>query len=300
MVAPFEVFSPAYTFVEGRLETLLAEQLGHMLAEVAPAVRSALVLYVVIYGFSILRGAIAEPVMEFSVRSVKLAIAVTLAGSTAYQDYVAQPLFELLPNAVARSVAGPGAPDVGAAFDQFYARAAYLAETLNAEANLTNPSPWLVAALVYGSAAVTAAVGFGIVLLAKVALALVVALGPAFIACALFEATRRYFFGWLSQAVNYIILFGLILAVLQLVFALVADQWPKIEASDPVAGGLTFAALCLLAAIFFFQTPAIAAGIAGGAQAGLSDFAFATGLARLPAPERGLSMGGPAARRARS
>lgn len=43
-------------------------------------------------------------------------------------------------------------------------------------------------------------------------------------------------------------------------------------------GGLIFIALCLLGAIFFLQTPAIAAGIAGGASAGLADFANAAAL----------------------
>ena len=261
MPAAFEIFTPAYDYVDGRLEALLAERLGAVLAESAPAIRAALVLYVLLHGFSILRGAIAEPVMEFMVRSLKLAVIAALAGAPAYQDYVTAPLFHILPQTVARAISGGTAPDIGAAFDQFYARAAYLAEDLNE----------------------TAAIGFGIVLMAKVALALLIALGPFFVACALFEATRRYFFGWLGQAVNYIILFGLILAVLQLVFGVVADQWPQIEGGDPVAGGLTFVALCLLAALFFFQTPAIAAGIAGGAHAGLSDFAAATGLGRLPA-----------------
>lgn len=283
MPAAFEIFTPAYDYVDGRLEALLAERLGAVLAESAPAIRAALVLYVLLHGFSILRGAIAEPVMEFMVRSLKLAVIAALAGAPAYQDYVTEPLFHILPQTVARAISGGTAPDIGAAFDQFYARAAYLAEDLNEAASLTHPGPWLVAALVYGSAALTAAIGFGIVLMAKVALALLIALGPFFVACALFEATRRYFFGWLGQAVNYIILFGLILAVLQLVFGVVADQWPQIEGGDPVAGGLTFVALCLLAALFFFQTPAIAAGIAGGAHAGLSDFAAATGLGRLPA-----------------
>ena len=46
-------------------------------------------------------------------------------------------------------------------------------------------------------------------------------------------------------------------------------------------------ALCLLGAIFFLQTPAIAAGIAGGASAGLADFANAASLGSSPAPSRG-------------
>jgi len=134
--------------------------------------------------------------------------------------------------------------------------------------------------VIYVAAALTAALGFGVTLLAKLALALLIALGPLFIACALFNVTRRFFFGWLAQAINYLVLFALILAVLQLVLALVAGQWSRIEGGDPVAGGLVFVALCLLAMIFFLQTPTIASGIAGGASAGLADFANAAATSR--------------------
>ena len=64
--------------------------------------------------------------------------------------------------------------------------------------------------------------------------------------------------------------------------SLVRDQWGSIQGSDPMIGGLIFIALCLLGAIFFLQTPAIAAGIAGGASAGLADFANAAALGSSP------------------
>lgn len=280
MAEALRVFEPAYAFVEARLEVFLDERLSSVIAEVGPAVRAAVALYIILYGFAILRGAVAEPLVDFAIRGTKLVVVSLLASTVAYQDYVTEPLFRILPHSVARAVAGPETTSVGAAFDNFYSRAAFLAEAVAEEASLTHLTPWLMAAAVYGAAACAAAVGFGIVLLAKVALALLIALGPLFVACALFEATRRYFFGWLSQAVNYVILFGLILAILQLVLALVADQWPTIEGSDPMVGATIFVALCLLAMIFFIQTPTIAAGVAGGAAAGLSDFATFGGFGR--------------------
>jgi type IV secretion system protein VirB6 len=67
--------------------------------------------------------------------------------------------------------------------------------------------------------------------------------------------------------------------VFQLVLSLVGDQWGQINGQDPMAGGLLFIALSILGAIFFLQTPSIAAGIAGGASAGLADFGGAVGMA---------------------
>lgn len=278
MDGDFRIFGPAYILIDGRLDAFLSEGASRVLAEVSGPLRAALVLYVLLYGFAILRGAIAEPMMDFAVRSVKLALVAMLVTTAAYGEWVTQPLFHALPDALARAIAGTPSGDPGQAFDQFFGRAAYLGQKAAKQASPMNWIPLLVSGAVFVIGALAAALGFGIAVLAKVALALLVALGPIFIACALFEATRRYFFGWLGQAVNYLVLFALIIAIFQLVLAIVGDQWGRIEGQDPVVGGLIFIALCLLGAIFFLQTPAIAAGIAGGASAGLADFGNAMGL----------------------
>lgn len=274
----FRVFEPSYDFIDARLNLFLGDRLASVMAEVEGPLRLALLLYVVLYGVAILRGAIAEPMMDFAVRSIKLALLYALATTPAYSSFVTEPLFTGLPNTLTRAVSGADTPSVGAAFDQFFAYAAWLGEDISRDASAFNPGPYVVAAAVFIVGALAAALGFGVVLVAKLALALLVTLGPVFIACALFDATRRYFFGWLGQAVNYLVLFALIIVIFELVLSLVRDQWGTIQGSDPMIGGLIFIALCLLGAIFFLQTPAIAAGVAGGASAGLADFANAAAL----------------------
>ncbi|MFK4056841.1 type IV secretion system protein [Brevundimonas sp. NPDC046655] len=272
------LFEPSYIFIDERLNAFLGDRLSSVIAVVEGPLRVALVLYVLLYGYAILRGAISEPVMDFAIRSIKLALLHALATTAAYSGFVTQPLFVDLPNALTQAISGSGAPNVGAAFDQFLAYAGYLSETIAREGSAFDPAPYIVAAAVLVIGALACALGFGVVMVAKLALALLVALGPIFIAAALFDATRRYFFGWLSQAVNYLVLFALMITIFQLVLALVRDQWAAIEGHDPMVGGLIFIALCLLGAIFFLQTPAIAAGVAGGASAGLADFANAAAL----------------------
>jgi type IV secretion system protein VirB6 len=274
----FRVFEPSYVFIDERLNVFLGDRLSSVIAVVEGPLRVALVLYVLLYGYAILRGAISEPVMDFAIRSIKLALLYALATTAAYSGFVTQPLFVDLPNALTQAISGSGAPNVGAAFDQFLAYAGYLSETIAREGSAFDLAPYIVAAAVLIIGALACALGFGIVMVAKLALALLVTLGPIFIAAALFDATRRYFFGWLSQAVNYLVLFALMITIFQLVLSLVRDQWGAIEGQDPMVGGLIFIALCLLGAIFFLQTPAIAAGVAGGASAGLADFANAAAL----------------------
>ena len=279
MASQIEIFGPAYAFIDGKLDVFLHDRVLDVIAQVAAPMRAALVLYVLLYGFAILRGAIAEPIVDFAVRSLKLTIIYMLATTAAYSDWVTTPLFQILPATLTQAISGSASTDPGAAFDQFFAHAAYLGERIGQTANGVNFPPLLVAGAVYVIGALAAALGFGVVIIAKVALALLVALGPIFIACALFEATRRFFFGWLSQAVNYLLLMALIVTVFQLILSLVEDQWGRIDGQDPMAGGLLFIALCILGLIFFLQTPAIAAAVAGGTSAGVADFGNALGAA---------------------
>lgn len=267
------IFQPAYDYVDARLDAVLNDGLSNVIAAVDGPLRLALILYVVLYGYAIFRGSISEPVMDGVVRLVKLCFIYAVATSVAYNSYVKAPLFTYLPNWLAEAISGSGSPSVGGAFDDFFNRGGYLANKIMDSATLTDWAPILTGGVVWIATALTSGLGFGIVMLAKIALAVLVALGPIFIACLVFEASRGFFYGWLRQGVNYLLLFALIITVNQIVLALVTGQWGNIDGqADPSEGGLLFIALCVFAIIFFLQTPNIAAGIAGGAAAGIGDF----------------------------
>ena len=278
MFPDVSVFTPAYIFIDERLTSFVGQQQASVTAMVSGPLRAALVLYIVLYGFAVLRGAITEPVMDFAIRSMKLIFIYALATTPAYSAYVTTPLFQVLPNDLAQAVGGPSAASVGEAFDELANKAGQLATRAADKGKILDPAPWVVAAVVLVVGTLTSALGFGVVMVTKIGLALLVAIGPIFIACALFDASRRFFFGWLSQGVNYLTLFALVLTLVQLVLDLVRSQWSSIDALDPVGGGLIFTALCILAGFFFLQMPVLAAGVAGGASAGLADFGRAAGL----------------------
>lgn len=267
------IYEPAYVFVEQRLEDVLNDGLSNTISAVEGPLRVALVLYVVLYGWAILRGSISEPIMDGVVRLVKLAFIYVVATTVAYNSYVTEPLFTDLPNWLAQALSGQTGDGVGGSFDSFFNRGGYLADKIYASASVAAPLGYITGTTVWFVTALSTALGFGIVLLAKCALAVLVALGPIFIACLVFEATRGFFFGWLRQGVNYLLLFALILTVFHMILGLVEGQWGNIEGqANPNTSGLIFIALCCLGVIFFLQTPNIAAGIAGGAAAGIGDF----------------------------
>src|SRR5579871_3772671 len=104
MAEPLHIFQPAYSFVDSKLDVFLNDRAGSVMAQVSGPLRAALVLYVLLYGFAILRGAIQDPVMDFVGRSIKLAFIYMLATTVAYSTYVTQPLFHVLSDTLTQAI----------------------------------------------------------------------------------------------------------------------------------------------------------------------------------------------------
>ena len=185
-----------------------------------------------------------------------------------------------MPDAISQALAGKTITSVGSVFDDYFGQVDSLVLIIRTEAaTYLDINPWklvllTLAVAIYGLAGLSAAIGFAITVFAKVALAVVIALGPIFIALSLFETTRRFFYGWLGQVFNYIVLMAVIIAITALITDLGATALTAAEGTpDVTIGAVLFAVYIFLGTIFFFQAPSIATGIAGGAAAGVGAFA---------------------------
>ena len=271
-----DIFTRAYENLQSRLDSFLGDGVSNVIQQVEGPLRAALLLYFILYGIAILRGVIDEPIMEGVMRMIKLAFVYSIATTVAYNDWVTDPLFRVLPNALTEAISGQATPSVGAAFDEYFSRGAILAQETFKTASPVNPGPYLTGALVYLVTALTAAVGFGVTMIAMIALSLVIALGPIFVACIVFESTRKFFVGWLSQCLNYVLLFALIVTIFQMILSIIADEWGGLDGTaQPEAAAMVFVAFSLLGSIFFLATPMIASGISGSASLAVKDFARA-------------------------
>jgi type IV secretion system protein VirB6 len=226
------------------LEQRLTEPLNQFISSGAQGVASyvsgplttALTLYVIIYGFLIIRGTINDPLTEFAFRTLKLGVIVMLVRTAGdYQTYVVELFFHSIPN------------EIGSA--------------LNSEA-FFSALAWL---LVIISSFLVASIGFIVSLYAKVALALVLALGPAFIALAMFDATRRFTEAWIGQLVNYVVLQILVVATGALLITTIGEVYRMGNGyADFLMTAMSVGAVSTSAAIIFYQLPSIASALAAG------------------------------------
>src|SRR3546814_1900570 len=103
-------------------------------------------------------------------------------------EWITNPLFHGMPDAISQALAGKTITSVGSVFDDYFGQVDSLVLIIRTEAaTYLDINPWklvllTLAVAIYGLAGLSAAIGFAITVFAKVALAVVIALGPIFIA----------------------------------------------------------------------------------------------------------------------
>jgi type IV secretion system protein VirB6 len=264
-----------FTRIDAQLSDPISDFVTNGVSQLASAatgpLKVAATIYVVLHGYAIMRGLIKDPVMDFAFRALKVVILVALVTQVGtYNEYVKNVFFDALPREIGNALAGgSGSAPTAAAFDKLVQKGWQAGYEIWSQSGVTNPGPALVAALVFFVSGAGTVIAYAISLYAKVALAIVLALGPVFIAFYLFNPTRRFTESWLGQVVNFTVLQVLVIVVLSLILKC-ADQLAQAYGSssgDPTLAGLVFCVIFVLAGFVSTQLPGIASGIAGGGAA---------------------------------
>ncbi|APO68899.1 type IV secretion system protein VirB6 1 [Rhizobium gallicum] len=262
----YQVFS----FVDGQfkspLETFISSGTANIAAWVSGPLTAALTLYVVLYGYLVLRGSVQEPILEFAFRAMKLAIIVMLVrNASEYQTYVTGLFFETLPKEISEALNSGTAPSAST-FDSLLDKGQKGAQEIWARASWpVDIVTGIGGMMVIGASFIVAAIGYIVSLYARLALAIVLAIGPIFIALAMFQPTRRFTESWIAQLANFVILQVLVVAIGSLLITCVDTTFTAIESySDVLMRPIALCAICLAALYVFYQLPGIASALAAG------------------------------------
>src|SRR5699024_3248594 len=120
---------------------------------------------------------------------------------------------------------------------------------------------YIVAFICYlGTAALTlfAAV---LLMIAKIAMAVLLVVGPVFILLLMFNSTKRYFSMWLGQTLNYVLSYVLTVAVISLLFYFVSEYLDAMLGHtdvDSFAASAQLLVMCGIGIIILRQVAGIA------------------------------------------
>lgn len=241
-------------------------------AAIAPVALTGVTVYVILMGFAIMRGEAHDSLHTFLWRSFKIAFIAGLALSAGEFQSSIIGMVEGVQGGLTQALSG--APSLGVLIDNVEQPYIALQTALWNQATPTGLQILPSVSLVFAAVLVAIAqfflfiVAFGIYLLAKVALSLVLAVGPAFILCAMFPATQRFTESWVGQALNFALLNVLVAASIAMLTQFASDFAAHMIGTIDTANVLRDVASLLMAtgamAVVFLNLERLASALAGG------------------------------------
>ena len=308
------VFETLYTAYSTTLSTVANTYAGQWTPIAVEAFAASGAIYFTILGFLVIRGAVARPLAELGVSAMKFALVIAALGSLGFVNLAISGINQLGP-----ALLGTGNSNIGQSMDTYYAGVEKLkvamdkreADSATAANNNAGADQSIIGSMVSSltgfdlqhaieqiedylaylvaliCAAVSSAVGFCVLFFAQIALDIVLAFTPIAIACCFWPQTRWFFQGWLSQAINYVVLYIVVIIISKMVIAASvttistfvgpsadivavagATADPALEAAVFLEEAAEVALIYLVGTFLFFQAPSIASGLAGGAASG--------------------------------
>jgi type IV secretion system protein VirB6 len=261
----FQTFS---AWLDGQLASYIGTNTAKVAASLEPALVSLATVYVMVWGYLQLTGQVEEAFITGVRRIIRLALVLGVALNLWLYNTVLVDSVYLAPTQLAASITG--ASDPVATLDAIWDAGGTAAGNLWSNGSVFSGDVgfYLAGLAVWVLVGLLCTYTMFLFALSRVALSVLLALGPLFIMAGLFDATRRWLDAWLAQLATY----GLITILTALVAALLL-RLVQSYASQTVARGtaiatvdvLNLALATVLALQLMRQVMPIAASLGGGA-----------------------------------
>ena len=260
-------FATFSTWLNGMLSTYIGTNTAKIATLISPAIATLATVYVMVWGYLQITGKIEEP---FATGVKRIILLVVILGGALnlwlYNDLIVDTFFNS-PGELAAGVIG--AYDSVGIIDQIIFSGGDAASLLIQKGGIFNGdfSYYLAGFCVYFIVGVTAIYAMFLLALSKIALSILLALGPFFIALLFFDTTKRFFESWIAQLANYAFITILTVMVSALMMGIVSSAAQQAAA---LGGGISIAdavRVCLAAGLTLLimrQVMPMAAGLASG------------------------------------
>lgn len=244
----------------------VTDMIGNIASEAAPAFRSMLILYIIVWGFAMWRNLIQDTWTDGIQRIIKISLIYALVFGGSIYATVFVDILTNGPSELAATLSGVGYASQYEALDELSIQGVEALHNVWNSSTFVGPLVAIILGLIF-----TGLIAYAtfLIVLSKIALAILVGIGPIFILLLFFDVTKKLFESWLQQTINFFL--TIVLTVVTLVFITVILNTVLAtipDGSDEVSMGMFFS----LAFVFFISTlvlkqvPAIASSLAGGIQ----------------------------------
>jgi len=275
----FGFYSRMSTELSNSLTNYVSDTATNVIGAITPVATTLVTIYVMLWGWSMMRGVISEPITDGVGRIVRLALIVGIALQVGlYNGFLADWLWNT-PDSLASYISGSSGTSNAAYLDTLMSKMydfgdAYYKKGLANKNTFGIPDMGLLfmAWAIWAVAVVATGYGAFLLALAKMGLAVALGVGPIFILLTIFESTKRFFDAWIGQVLNYVFLVMLSAATIKLIMTIVekylSDASSTVLADPSLNQALPAIVFSIIGALALVQMPAMASALGGGVALG--------------------------------
>ena len=276
MVAEVHIFEDAFSYMDAVTTKYMTDGAASVAGSLQSVAYTLLTIYVILWGWSMIRGLVSEPITDAVSRILKMTFIITFATNSAmYANDIATFLYDW-PPAMAGVISGTPATSITQLLDQIAANGLDLASQSWQAASIANMGAYFVSIILFAVTIIITSITAFIIISAKLGLALLLALGPLFILMMLFEVTREYFSKWLSAVFTSGVTIVLVSMAATLFFKYFAATFASASTEAAGNGGIvTLTGIApaivfgLISGFFILGIPSFASSL-GGSFSGAS------------------------------
>ncbi|MBV7483233.1 type IV secretion system protein [Bordetella sp. BOR01] len=276
MAADFHFYERILSELNGALSGYVTDVATDVIASITPVTTTLLMIYVMLWGWSMMRGMISEPVIDGTTRLIRLSVICAFALTIGnYNGVIADFLWQS-PEALANIVSSGNAESTGNVqfLDSLMSQIYDFGNTYWASGNasgrfLPDLGKLGIALAIWGAGLVATAYGAFLLILSKLALSILLGIGPIFILLLIFDGTKRFFDSWIAQTLNYVFMAVMAAGAVRLILTILQTYLTAASTADGVAdvaisAALPAVALCVIGALVMMQLSSIASALGGG------------------------------------
>ncbi len=270
MAATSNLYQSIFGMVDHALDNYVQQGSARMIEFLVPVFTSMMIIWVAIWGYSLMFGRSEQPLQEGFYRILRIGFILTLGLTVGRYNQTVVSFLSETPQVLASVISGGHSQNAATLLDHLFSQIFTLADNAWRQGGVMDGNFGMyflaIAVLLIGSC-LTLIVAF-FILLSKVMVSILLAIGPAFFVLLLFQATQRFFESWLGMILNFGFILLLGVASGQLMTSVATSYLEQIAHNNSTISTLSDSSmLCIVLALCILvmkQIPAMAAALGGG------------------------------------